>query len=115
MSQSHFIRQCRVTVTPWSTSRFPALFLRLLEWCNDALVQVQMETLAEPHIGFAMLPKHSVNVKSCELLRFARVTPDFVHTVSVGAARARPDLFQDDLCEPHLIASRNSVLMRAVV
>jgi hypothetical protein len=74
-----------------------------------------METLAEPHIGFAMLPKRSVNVKSCELLRFARVTPDFVHTVSVGAARARPDLFQDDLCEPHLIASRNSVLMRAVV
>ena len=73
---------------------------RLLEWCNDALVQVQMETLAEPHIGFAMLPKRTVNVKTCELLRFARVTPDFVHTVSVGATRARLDLFQDDLYPP---------------
>jgi hypothetical protein len=56
-----------------------------------------METLAEPHIGFVMLPKRTVNVKTCELLRCARVTPDFVHTVSIGAARARLDLFQDDL------------------
>ena len=75
---------------------------RLLEWCNDALVQVQMETLAEPHIGFAMLPKRTVNVKTCELLRFARITPDFVHIVSVGATRARLDLFQDDLYPPCL-------------
>jgi hypothetical protein len=59
-----------------------------------------METLADPHIGFAMLPKRTVNVKTCELLRFARVTPDFVHTVSVGATRARLDLFQDDLYLP---------------
>ena len=59
-----------------------------------------METLPEPHIGFAMLPKRTVNVKTCELLRFARVTPDFVHTVSVGATRARLDLFQDDLYPP---------------
>jgi hypothetical protein len=59
-----------------------------------------METLAEPHIGFAMLPKRIVNVKTCELLRFARVTPDFVHTVSIAAARARLDLFQDDLYPP---------------
>jgi hypothetical protein len=76
------------------------LVRRLLEWCNDALVQVQMETLAEPHIGFAMLPKRTVNVKTCELLRFARITPDFVHAVSVGATRARLDLFQDDLYPP---------------
>jgi len=75
---------------------------RLLEWCNDALVQVQMETLADPHIGFAMLPKRTVNVKACELLRFARITPDFIHTVSVSASRARLDLFQDDLFPPCL-------------
>lgn len=61
-----------------------------------------METLGEPHIGFAMLPKRTVNVKTCELLRFARITPDFVHIVSVGATRARPDLFQDDLYPPCL-------------
>jgi len=76
--------------------------VRLLEWCNDALVQVQMETLADPHIGFAMLPKRTLNVKAVELLRFARITPDFVHTVSVAASRARMDLFQDDLYPPCL-------------
>lgn len=81
-------------------TRSHTLHRRLLEWCNDALVQVQMETLAEPHIGFAMLPKRTVNVKTVELLRCARVTPDIVHTVSVGATRARPDLFQDDLFPP---------------
>ena len=61
-----------------------------------------METLADPHIGLAMLPKRTLNVKAVELLRFARVTPDFVHTVSVAASRARMDLFQDDLYPPCL-------------
>jgi hypothetical protein len=94
---------------------FPPFSHRLLEWCNDALVQVQMETLAEPHIGFAMLPKRMVNVKTCELLRCARVTPDFIHTVSVGAARARLDLFQDDLYPPPFLTNRNSVLKWIIV
>lgn len=53
-----------------------------------------------PQMGVALLPKQSLDVRSCEIARFLKVTDTTVEPIQMTVPRTRMEFFQDDIFPP---------------
>ena len=68
------------------------------EIVDDKPYQYDISTFGtkNPQSGIAMLPKRAMNVSTCEIARFLKLTPDKVEPISFCVPR-KSEMFQDDL------------------
>ncbi|KAG2174290.1 hypothetical protein INT43_004313 [Umbelopsis isabellina] len=73
--------------------------IRYFEYENDELFFLSAYQSSEPQRGMAFLPKRSVNVSECEVVRAYKVTSSLVEPISFKVPR-KSDAFQSDIYPP---------------
>ncbi|KAM3583442.1 Coronin-like protein crn1 [Umbelopsis sp. WA50703] len=73
--------------------------IRYFEYENDELFFLSAYQSPEPQRGMAFLPKRSVNVSECEVVRAYKVTSSLVEPISFKVPR-KSDAFQSDIYPP---------------
>ncbi|KAG2178707.1 hypothetical protein INT44_001860 [Umbelopsis vinacea] len=73
--------------------------IRYFEYENDEMFFLSSYQSPEPQRGMAFLPKRSVNVSECEVVRAYKVTSSMVEPISFKVPR-KSDAFQSDIYPP---------------
>jgi len=74
--------------------------IKMFELVDNELFHLTEYNSNLPQMGVAPLPKHSLDIRGCEIARFLKVSDNTVEPIQMTVPRTRMEFFQDDIFPP---------------